>query len=303
MVLVQDLLGGTQIGDVFAGDVPGQRDNEIQIVVQHRDLRRSGRHPLQPVDVFQQALFDGLRQLQRPDLLAQLVQLAELRVFAAQLFLDDAHLFLQIELFLAAIDLLADSLADAAIHVQDLDLALQQAGQLLQARIHLEGLEQVLLVRDADAEVGGNDVGDPAGIFDAAHRQVDFRWDFLVELDVAVEERDHAPHQRLELGRGIEVLFELGHLDGKMRLRADESLDHGPRRAFDQHFDRAVGQPQHLDHLGEDAHPVQVRLLGLLAIGTSLGAEKNLLAVRHRPVERLDRPIAADIERHDHVRE
>ena len=125
VILVEDLLRGAQVGDVLAGGVPGKRDHQVEISVQHRDLRRAGRHPLQAVDVLEQAILDGFGQLQGPDALAHLVQLARVRLVPTELFLDDAHLFFQVELLLPPVDLLPDTLPDGAVHVENLDLPLQ----------------------------------------------------------------------------------------------------------------------------------------------------------------------------------
>ena len=125
MILVEDLFRGAQVGDVLAGGVPGKRDHQVEIGVQHRDLRRAGRHPLQAVDVLEQAILDGFGQLQGPDALAHLVQLARVRLVPTELFLDDAHLFFQVELLLPPVDLLPDTLPDGAVHVENLDLPLQ----------------------------------------------------------------------------------------------------------------------------------------------------------------------------------
>jgi len=86
-----------------------------------------------------------------------------------------------------------------------------------------------LLIGDADAEVGGDDVGHSPGVLHAPDREVDLRWNLLVEFDVAIEEVHDAPHQGLELRRGLDVLLEHGHLDSEVRFDLDEALDHGPR--------------------------------------------------------------------------
>ena len=226
-----------------------------------------------------------------------------MRLLTAQLLLDDAHLLLQVVLLLPAIHLLADAVADAAVDIQDLDLPLQDRGQLLQPRVQLEGFEHVLLVGHADVQVGGDDVRQPAGLLHASHREVDLRRHLLVQLDVAIEERDHATHQSLQLGGGCALFLQAGRLDAQVRIDLDESLDDRPRGALNQDLDGAVRQLEHLDDVTQHAHAVEVFFLRVLAVGLALGAEKNLLALRHRLLERADRPFAPDIERHDHVRE
>ena len=88
-----------------------------------------------------------------------------------------------------------------------------------------------------------------------------------------------------------------------MRFDLDEALDQGPGGPLDQDLDGVVGQLEHLHDFPEHAHPVEVGLLGILAVGPPLGAEKDLLAVQHRVLEGRNRALPPDIERHDHVRE
>ena len=95
--------------------------------------------------------------------------------------------------------------------------------------MHLEGLQYVLLVGHRDAQVGGDDVRQAAGILDAPDREVDLGRNLLVELDVAIEEIDDASHQGLEFRRSLDILLKQGHLDPQVRLDLDEAFDDGPR--------------------------------------------------------------------------
>jgi len=281
VVFVENFLGVPQIGDVLTRCLPGERDHQVQVVVQHGDFRRAGRHPLQAIDVLEQAVLDGGGEFQPPDFLPQLVELAEMCLFPAELFLDHPHLFLQVELLLAAVDLLPDPLANTAIHVEDLDFALQHAGELFESLVHLEGFQYVLFVGHANAQIRGDDVGESPGVFHSPRRQVDLGWDFLIQLDVAIEEVDHPAHQGLELRRGLNVLVEQGDLDPEVRFGLQETLDHGTRGALDQDLDGVVRQLEHLHHVAHDPNPVEVRLARVLAVSPALSAEKNLLTLRH----------------------
>ena len=151
-----------------------------------------------------------------------------MRLLTSQLLLDHADLLLEVELLLAPIDLLAHPLPDAAVHVQDLDLALQDGGELFQPGVHLERLQHVLLIRDADVQVRGNDVGQPARIIDAADGQVHLRRHLFIELHVPVEEVHHAAHQRLHLCGRLEVLLQARHLHPQVWFGLEKALDHGP---------------------------------------------------------------------------
>src|SRR5436305_1740331 len=148
-------------------------------------------------------------------------------------------------------------------------------------------------------QVGGDDIRHSPRIFDAANRQVDLWRDFLVELHVAVEQVDHPTHQGLQLRRRLDLLVEQRHLDLEVRFDLDEALDQGPGGALDQDLDGVVGQLQHLHDFAEHADPVEVGLLGILAVGPPLGAETDLLAVHHRLLGGRNRTLPADVERED----
>ena len=59
-------------------------------------------------------------------------------------------------------------------------------------------------------------------------------------------------------------------------------------RAFDQHFDRAVGQLQHLQDRGHAADRIEILGARIVLGGGLLRDEQDVLAGVHRHVERLD---------------
>ncbi len=62
MVLFEDLFGERQVNAVLASLGPGESQNPVYIVAQHRAFGRYRRHPLQPGDFFERALQDFVRQ-------------------------------------------------------------------------------------------------------------------------------------------------------------------------------------------------------------------------------------------------
>jgi hypothetical protein len=74
-------------------------------------------------------------------------------------------------------------------------------------------------------------------------------------------------------------------------------------RAFDQHFYRAVGKLQHLQHRGHAPDRVEVLGDGIVLRGRLLRDEQDVLARVHRDVQRLDGFRPPDEQWNDHVRE
>ena len=77
----------------------------------------------------------------------------------------------------------------------------------------------------------------------------------------------------------------------------------GAVAALDQHLDRPVRQFEQLEHRADGADRVDVGGRRIVLRGILLGDEQDLLVVLHHVFERAHRFLAADKQRHDHVRE
>ena len=89
-------------------------------------------------------LLDLLGHPRLGDRLGQLRDLGRLLVALAELLLDVAELLAQDELALALVDLLLGLLADLARQAQHLDAVAEKLEHLVEARLQVEGLEDVL---------------------------------------------------------------------------------------------------------------------------------------------------------------
>ncbi len=96
----------------------------------------------------------------------------------------------------------------------------------------------------------------------------------------------------IRLGFGLEEGLVVG-----------EALDPRALTAFDQHLHGAVGQLQKLQHRTDGADRIDVAGRRIVLRRVLLRDEQNLLVVLHHVFERTHRFLAADEERHDHVRE
>jgi hypothetical protein len=134
-------------------------------------------------------------------------------------------------------------------------------------------------------------------------RVEDLGRDLLVELHVLVELRDdRAPH-------GLELVSRrLGdrhraHAGDEQAAHVLDTLDARALHALDQHLDRAVGQLEHLQDVGDAADIVEILDRRLVLGGGLLRDQQDALAVFHGALERLDTLRATDEERDHHVRE
>ena len=152
-------------------------------------------------------------------------------------------------------------------------------------------------------KVGRHRVGQLAGLLDLVEGNDHLGRYLLVELDILLELAGHRAGQRLGL-LGRAFLFFYGH-----RVGLEEGFvfligqDADPASAFDQDLDGAIGQLQELQHRPHGADFVNIFGSGVVHGGILLGHQKDLLVFLHDAFERLNRLIATDKKRHDHVGE
>ena len=149
----------------------------------------------------------------------------------------------------------------------------------------------------------GDRVGELGVVLDLADGRDDFRRHLLVQLHVAFELGHHRARERLDLDGLADVLGDHGGLGLVIFVGAGVGLHGRARGAFHQHLDGAVGQLQQLQHRGERAGGKD-RVGGRIVLGgVLLRREQDVPVALHHLFERANRLLAADEERHDHVRE
>ena len=141
------------------------------------------------------------------------------------------------------------------------------------------------------------------GVLDAGERGQHLRRHLLVELHVLLELRDHRA-RRARPSRARRRLPTSGSSDdiGGVVLAGVQLLDARAIDALDQHLDGAVGQLQQLQDRRDGADAVQVLGLRVVDVGLLLRDQQDALVGLHRRFERLNRFLAADEQRDDHVR-
>ncbi len=303
MVLVEHFLGALEVAAFLGLLVPGDRDQPVEVVARHRRLGRHRRHRFEPLQLLDRLFLDLFRHLCLFDLLLQLFDLVALLVLAPQFLLDRLHLLVEVVLLLRLLHLLLDARLDLAIHLELVDLRFEQRRDPVEPFDRRDDFEQVLLLVDADDEVGRDGVGELAGIVDAHggnHRVV---VQVVGQLDVLLEQRDDLGHRRFGVDAGF---LRLGHHldDDAVEALVFLPLDGaGALDALDQHLDVAVGQLEALHDVGDAAHGVDVVGLGLVGGGVVLRGEENALVLAKRVLEGAGRRGPPDHERHHHVRE
>ncbi len=243
-----------------------------------------------------------LRELGALDLVLDLGELV-LAFLVAELLLDRLHLLVEVVLALRLLHLALDARADALLDLQDRDFALHQAEHLLQPLGDGRRLQDHLLVGNLDGEMRGHGVGELGVVLDLLDDADHLGRHLLVELHIVLELVDDRARERL----GLDLLAGgVGEHDGVGLVvfgTVGVALDLGARGAFDQHLDGAVGQLEQLQHARERADLVDRAGRRIVVGGVLLRGEQDERVGAHHLFERLDRLLAPDEERHDHVRE
>ena len=150
--------------------------------------------------------------------------------------------------------------------------------------------------------MGGDTVGQLGGIGDLGQGGQRFRRDLLVQFNIIVELGRHGAHQRFHFGIVARVLVDHAAFGFVIIVTRAIAGNFDAYTALDQDFHRPVGQFQQLQDRGDHTGGMD-RIRCRLVVGrTLLGRQKDLLVRLHHLFQRPDGFLAADKERHDHVR-
>ena len=166
VVLVEDAARLLEVDRLLRRQRPRQLDQPVEIGADHAVLGGRLRHALEPAQLVPRLLLDLLRHLGLGDRLAQLGDLGFLAVAFAELALDRRHLLAQQHLALALVEGGVGLLADLLGEPQHLDPLGEEARDAVDAGGEVDGLEHLLLLLGRQVEIGGDDVGERAGIGD-----------------------------------------------------------------------------------------------------------------------------------------
>ena len=192
MVLVEDDRGLADVEVVVGRDVPGQADEPVDVGPDDADLGRGGGDPAHPVDLLERPRLDLLGHARALDLLAELVDLGLLRVVLAELALDGLQLLAEDVLALGLVHLGLDLGLDAALQLEDLDLAGEERRHELEALDDVERLEQLLALLGGHVRAVRDHVGEQARLGDVARGDGGLRRHRRARLDVLLDLGLHA---------------------------------------------------------------------------------------------------------------
>jgi hypothetical protein len=246
------------------------------------------------------------RLFRKLGLVDALVDLGELvlAVFAfAELFLNRLQLLVQIVLALRLLHLPLDAAADALFDLEHADLALHMREDLLEPAGDGFDLQQLLLFRNLQRQMRGERVRELGRLVDLIDRHQHLGRNLLVQLDVLLELRDRGAGERFDLLLIADLLAD----DLGMRLEEGVILgefdDARALSAFDENLHGSIGQLQELQHRSDRADRIDIGRGRIVLRRILLRDEQDLLVILHHVFQRTNRFLAADEERHDHVRE
>ena len=300
---IEHLFGAEQILFHPALHAPRQIEQPVQIVAHHRRFRRHRAHRAQLFQLALGLVLGFLRQFRAGDLFLKLVELVLTILAIAQLALNGLHLFVQVIFALRLFHLGFDARLDLFLDLQDGHFALHQPVNLFQPLGHVKRFEQLLLELDLKPQMARDEIGQLVGLAGFGHRGHRLFGDVLLDLGVAFEFLGDRAQKRLDrVAVALDLVQRLG-------LRFEETVvwhefgDPHPGLALDQNLDRAIGQFQQLQHIGQHADAEDALMRGLVDRGVDLAGQQNLPVVGHHLLKRAHGFFPADEKRHDHVRE
>ncbi len=128
------------------------------------------------------------------DLLVEFLEVGAVLAFA-QFLLDGLDLLVQVVLALALLHLALDAATDALFHLQDVDFGSSWSSRRCPGADSGRQVQHFLLGFELERQVGGDGVGQAAGIIDAGDGGQNLWRDLLVEFDVLVELVHHGAAQ------------------------------------------------------------------------------------------------------------
>jgi hypothetical protein len=301
MVFIKDCLRLHKVNAVFGLLFPGKGDQPVDIIARNSSFGRAGRHFAEFRKLFFSLFAGFIGHTGFGNRLFELFDFFGALISVAKFFLNGFHLFAQVVFFLDLLHLLAHLATDLLFHHHDLELAVENASDFFESFARNKSFENLLLFFDLEVEVGGDNVGETAGLLNVVGDHDHFERDLFIEFDILLEQTDYIAHQRL-LFDGFFVFGQNSDaLDLEEFVESGKAIDSYSGGAFDQYFQNAVRQLEKLKNFGNGAGFVE--LVGFRVIGFSLllRAENDSAVFEHCLFDSPDRFFATDEKRHDHV--
>ena len=285
VVRVQNLPGRLDVDPLLGGLGPGQLQAHIQVVPQHRGLRRAEGLLLQVHYLFEQLGLHLLRQLGIGNLPAVGGQL--IVAVLSQLLLDHPHLLPQKGVLLVLGHVLLDPALDALLHLQDLHLPAEEAVHLIQPLDRPELIQDGLLVQHPHGDILGKEVGNIAGVLAGHDIHQHLRRGVLGgEFAVSVKELIGLANGRLRPeGIGLSLIVLTGlhrlYLGHQVGIGLGQFVEAGSGLPLHHHPDGLPRQAENLTDHRNRPHGKKMVSVRLLHPDVLLGHQENGLVGRH----------------------
>ena len=172
VILIEDLRRLDEVEVLLGAGVPRQLGDGLEVCANDLRLHRLATDAIEPAELAVDFAPRILGQVERVELLAQLLEVRRF-VVLAQFLADGLELLAQEHLALPVAQLLLDAGLDVLLGVEHADLPLQVHEHAPQPLLDREALEQALALGRGDVDVTRHQVGEPAGIVDAAQHLLD----------------------------------------------------------------------------------------------------------------------------------
>ena len=296
MVMLQNFPGSSHVHPLLGLGVPGQLQHGVQIIPQHRSFRRTEGLLFQPLHVLQELLLRILFQVEIPNALGIGVKFV-LVVLLPQLLPDGLYLLAQEVVLLVLVDGGAGLLLDVPFQPEHLHLPAQKLDGGLQPADAVQLAEHFRLVREVDAGILGDGVGNEAAALAGQHPQLNGLSGMLTQLQIHAVQGIGLPAQGAG-ANGVRRFLHARRLHnaGKIRLALGKLGDPAPADAGDQNPQILPLGFQHLLDLGNAADGIQIFQRRVVHQQILLGDQQQILVALHGRFQRLNGLTAADFK-------
>ena len=299
---IEDLLGLTQVFFDLTARIPRHLHHPVDVATHDGRFRRHRRHHLQLLQFRFGFFFRLFRHFRRVDLTLQRFVFVRGVVHLAEFFLNRFHLLVQIVLALGFLHLLFDAVANALLNLQQIDFRFHHRHQIFQTFVNVGHLKHRLLVSQLQRHVRRDGIRQARRIVDAVQRRQHFRWDLLVQLDIAFKLADSGANQHFLLAfvnrRRVEILRFRREMLAIIRQRRNAST----LQPFDQHLHGAVRQLQHLQNRRHGSNGEKIVYTRLIRRRFFLRNQHDFFIMVHGRFEATDRFFPPYEQGYDHVR-
>ena len=280
VVLVENAARPGDVDRARGVRLPGQFHHPVKVGADHRILARALGRAGEALQFLARLLFHVLGHFRRDDRFLEFGDFRSTLFTFAELLLDRAQLLAQQVLAVPVVDRLLRALVDLARDLEHFDAVRQQVKELIEARLKVERLEQLLLFFRADVHQAGDEIREPRGTLDSSQRGQHVLRDLrqeLQDLDGTLLEIESASLDvRIELALRLDEF----HARNCIRIALEELQDAKALHALANRIVRAVGSGHVAQHVGRGADPVQIVGTGQVDVGFALqeDAERTLQA-------------------------